>query len=131
MYSRLKFLGNTSKIDVGFAMELWHGDGNSLPPTFFSNFEGWIFKQDMISLMITTGSSNSQDLIRIVKQSGHDFSGKHSCDVYFMDFMRYLCLEVNILKRVVWFCEKALRIYYLILFESKGPWMLKTDSLIF
>ena len=61
----------------------------------------WIFKQDMISFMITTGSLNSHGMIRIVKQSGHDFSGKRSFDGYCMDFMWCLCLEVNIQQRVV------------------------------
>ena len=44
-----------------------------------------INSQDLISFMITTGSLNSQDTIRIFKQSRHDFSGKHSSDRYFMD----------------------------------------------
>ena len=91
----------------------------------------WIFKLDKISFMITAGSLNSQDMQNIVKQSGHDFSSKPSCDGYCMDTIWCLCLEANIQQRVVWFCQKALRIYYLILFECKGPWMLKTDSLIF
>ena len=43
--------------------------------------------QDMTSFMITTGSLNSQDMIRILKQSRHDFSGKHLCDGYCMDIM--------------------------------------------
>ena len=30
-----------------------------------------------------------------------------------------------------WFCKASLRICYVSLFECKGPWMLKTDSLIF
>ena len=30
-----------------------------------------------------------------------------------------------------WFCEAPLRICYVTLFECKGPWMMKTDSLIF
>ena len=43
--------------------------------------------QDMISFMVTTGSLNSQDIIRILKQSRHNFSGKHLCDGYYMDIM--------------------------------------------
>ena len=31
---------HTWNIAVGFAIKLWHGNGNFLPPTFFSNFEG-------------------------------------------------------------------------------------------
>ena len=48
---------------------------------------GSLNSQDIISFMITTGSSNSRDIIRILKQSGHDFSGKHLCDGYCMDIM--------------------------------------------
>ena len=45
---------------------------------------GSLNSQDMISFMITTGSLNNQDMIRILKQSGHDFSGKHLCDGYYV-----------------------------------------------
>ena len=41
----------------------------------------------MGSFMITTGFSNSQDMVRILKRSGHDFSGKHLCNGYCMDIM--------------------------------------------
>ena len=37
--------------------------------------------QDMISFIITTGPLNSQDIIRILKQSRHGFSGKHVMDI--------------------------------------------------
>ena len=53
-------------------------------------------KQDMISFMITTGSLNSQDMIRILKQWRHDFSGKHLRDRYCIDNMSCLCVEVKI-----------------------------------
>ena len=86
----------------------------------------WILSQDMISFMITTGCLNSPDMIRILKQSRHDFSGKHLCDGYCMDIMWCLCGGQN-----SWFCKASLRICYVSLFECKGPWMLKTDSLIF
>ena len=43
--------------------------------------------QDMITFMIATGSLNSHDMIRILKQSRHDFSGKHLCDGDCMDIM--------------------------------------------
>ena len=39
----------------------------------------------MISFMITTGSLNSQGMIKILKNSKHDFTGKHFCDEYCMD----------------------------------------------
>ena len=34
-----------------------------------------------------TQALNSLDMIRILKQSRPDFSGKHLCDGYFMDIM--------------------------------------------
>ena len=76
----------------------------------------------MIYFMITTGSLNSQDMIKILKQSRHDFSAKPLCGGYCMDIMRCLCEEVNILQKVGWFCERvSLRICCIILFEYKGP----------
>ena len=48
---------------------------------------GFLNTQDPISLMITTGFLNTQDMIRILKQSRHDFSGKHLCDGYCKDIM--------------------------------------------
>ena len=82
---------------------------------------GSLNSQDMISFVITTGSWKNQDTIRILKRLGHDFSGKHICDGYCVDITWCSCVEVN----------RALRICHIILFESKGPWMLKTDGLIF
>ena len=41
----------------------------------------------MITFMITAGSLSSQDMIRILKHSRHDFSGKHLCDGYCMDIV--------------------------------------------
>ena len=52
--------------------------------------------RDMISFMITTGSLNSQDMVRILKQWRHDFSDKHLCGGYCMDIMWCLCVEVKI-----------------------------------
>ena len=46
--------------------------------------------------MISAGSLNSQDMIRILKQSRHHFSGKHLYDRYCMDIMCCLCVEVKI-----------------------------------
>ena len=92
----------------------------------------YLNSRGMISCMITTGSLSSQDMIRILKQLGHDFSVKRLCCGCCVDTMWCLCLEVNIQQSVVWFCEKnSLRICYIILLEYKGPWMLKTDTLIF
>ena len=83
------------------------------------------------SFMITTGFLNSQDMIRIYKDSRHDFSGKHLCDGYCMDIVWYLCVKVKIQQRVIWFCIASIIICYIGSFECKGPWMLETDSLIF
>ena len=78
---------------------------------------------------VTIESLNRQGKVRILKQSGYDFSGKHLCDEYYMDIMWCLCVVVNIQQSVVWFCEKtSLRIFYVILFECKGSLMLKADS---
>ena len=71
--------------------------------------------------MITTGSLNSEDMIRILKQSRHDFSGKHLCDGYCMGIMCCLCVEVKIQSRVILFCKASLRISSVSLFEGKGP----------
>ena len=86
-----------------------------------------------------------------MKQSGHDFFhdyywilkqwgslngqgivSQRLYDGYYMDIMWCSYVEVDIQQKAVQFCEKAsLRISYIILFEWKRPWMLKTDSLIF
>ena len=42
---------------------------------------GSLNSQDIISFMNTTGSLNSPDMIRIRKQSRHDFSCKHVMDI--------------------------------------------------
>ena len=73
------------------------------------------------SFMITTGSLNNQDMTRILKQWRHDFSGKHLRERYCMDIIWCLCGGQN-----SWFCKAFLRICYVILFECKGLWMLKT-----
>ena len=85
----------------------------------------------IVSSMITTGSLNSQDMIRIFKQSRHDFSVKHLCDGAGKDIMWCLCVEVKIQQRVIWFYKASLRNCCVSFFECKGLWMLKTDSLIF
>ena len=57
---------------------------------------GSLNSQNMITFMITAGSLNIQDMIRILKQSKHDFSGKHLCHGYCKDIMWCLCVEVKI-----------------------------------
>ena len=61
------------------------GSLNSQDMISFMITIGSLNSQDMISFMITTGSLNSQDIIRILKQSRHDFIGKHLCDGYCMN----------------------------------------------
>ena len=78
----------------------------------------------MISFVISTGSLKNQDMTRILKQWRHDFSGKHLRDRYCMDII--WCLFGG---RISWFCKASLRICYVSLFGSKGPWMLKTYKL--
>ena len=58
----------------------------------------------MISFMITTRSLNSQDMIRILKQWRHNFSGKHLCGRYCMDIMMFMCWGQN-----SWFCKASLK----------------------
>ena len=82
---------------------------------------GSLNSQDMISFMIVTGSLNSQGMIRILKQWRHDFSGKRLCDGHCMNIMWYLCGGQN-----SWFYKASLRICYISLSECKGHWMLKT-----
>ena len=41
--------------------------------------------QGMNYFMITTGFLNSQDMMKILKQSRHDFSARHLCDGHCMD----------------------------------------------
>ena len=60
------------------------------------------------------------DYYWMLKQSRH---GKHLCDGYYVMFMYG--------GQNSWFCKASLRIFYVSLFECKGLWMLKTDSLIF
>ena len=67
--------------------------------------------------MITTGSLNSQGMIRIVKQSRHDFSGNYLCDGYCIGY--YVIFIYG--GQNSWFCKASLRIWYVNLFECKGP----------
>ena len=48
----------------------------------------------------------------IIKQSRHDFSGKHLCGGYCMDIMSCLCAEVKIQQKVIWLCKGSLRICF-------------------
>ena len=48
-----------------------------------------------------------------------------------MDVIWYLSVKIKSQQKVLWFCIASLRIYYVILFECEGPWMLIADSLIF
>ena len=58
-------------------------------------------------------------MIKILKQSVHDFSGKRLCDGH---CMKILCVEINIQQIVTWFRQKAsLTTCYIILLECKGP----------
>ena len=43
---------------------------------------GFLSSQGKIPFIIATGSLNSQDIIKILKQSGHDFSSKCLCNGY-------------------------------------------------
>ena len=47
---------------------------------------GSLNSQDMISFMITTGC-NSQNMIRILRHSGNDFSSKRLCERFCMEIL--------------------------------------------
>ena len=64
--------------------------------------------------MITTGSLNSQDMIRILNQWRHDFSDKHLWGGYCMDIVLFMSGGQN-----SWFCKTSSRICYINLFEYK------------
>ena len=46
-----------------------------------------INSQEKLSFVIADGSLNNQDMIKILKQSGHGLTGKCVCEGYFMDVM--------------------------------------------
>ena len=83
---------------------------------------GFLSSQDMISFMITTGSLNSQDMIKILKQSGHNFSGKCLCDGYCMEILCDVYVWRSIFNRRLYgfVTNVSLGICYIILFECKG-----------
>ena len=74
--------------------------GNLIFLAFRLFFTVWLcmvkLSQDMISFMITAGSLNSQDMIRIHKQWRHNFLGKYLCGGYCMHIMWSFCVEVKI-----------------------------------
>ena len=71
---------------------------------------------------VTTGSLNSQDMIKVLKQSGHDFSGKPLCDGHCTEILCDVYVEINIQQMVIRFYQKAsLRICYIILIDCKDP----------
>ena len=76
IWSNLIFLGHSLLFDW-----VWSKMSQATVTT------GSLRSQHMISFMITTRFLNSQDMVRILKLSGHDFSGKHLCNGYCMDIM--------------------------------------------
>ena len=82
----------------------------------------WILKrQGMIFFHDYYWILKQSEMTRILKHWRHDFSGKHLRGRYCMDIIWCLSGGQN-----WWFCKASLRICYLSLLESKGPWMLKT-----
>ena len=92
----------------------------------------WFFNISLGVVNVTIRSLDSQNMIRIPKQSGRDFS----VNGYVMDFVwKYYVIfmcggQYSTEGRMV-LGKASLRICHIILFECKGSWMLKTDSLIF
>ena len=84
---------------------------------------GYLNSQNIISFIITTGSLNSQNMIWILKQLKHNFPVKHLCwRILYGFYVRFMCGGQNL-----WLCKPSSRICYIILFECKGPWMLKNS----
>ena len=74
---------------------------------------------------VTVGSLKSQDMIKILKESGHDFSGKRLCGGYCTKILCDVFVRRSIFNIGSYgFVKKLLKV---ILFEFKGPWMLETD----
>ena len=69
---------------------------------------GSLHSQDIFLSWLLLDSLNSQDMIRILKQPIQDFPGKHLCDGYCMDIWWFLCVELKLQKRVMWFCIASL-----------------------
>ena len=68
---------------------------------------GSLKSQDMITFMIATGSLNSQDMISQV-------------NIYVMELYGYYVMFTPGGQNS-WFCKASLRIWYVSLFECKGP----------
>ena len=49
---------------------------------FRSFFNVWLGVVKLCQATVTIGSLKSQDMINMLKQSGHDFPGKHLCSGY-------------------------------------------------
>ena len=80
----------------------------------------WV-RSKLSQATVTIAYLKSQDMIKILKQSGHNFPGKRLCGGLYLDIIWCLCMEVNNQHRVIWFCEKAsLRICYIILCECRS-----------
>ena len=68
-------------------------------------------------------------MIKILKQSGHDFPGKRLCGGYYTQMLNGGYYGGQYSTQGHWFCVKAsIRICYIILCECRS---LKTDGLIF
>ena len=78
----------------------------------------WILKQSGHDFFHDYYWILKQDMIRILKQWRHDFSGKHLCDGYCVDIMWYLCVDVKVQRRVIQFCKASLRISYVLCFKN-------------
>ena len=73
-YQFLFELSHLRKFDIFRSFfNCWSGAAKIEPdPSYY-----YLNSHNMVSFMITTGSLNSQGIIRILKQSEHDFSGKY------------------------------------------------------
>ena len=132
-FAQWKGLISTWKFYLFFKKKIKMGQFDLFRP-FFTVWLGMIeIEQSHCNCSILKQSEHDffHDCYWNLKQSGHDFSGKHLRDGHCMSIMWCLSVEVKIQQRLLWFCKASLRICHVILFECKGPWTLKTDSLIF
>ena len=85
-------------------------------------FTLWLRAWSNWARLLLIGSLKSQDMIRILKQWRHEFSGKH---FYVMDIV-WILYDVYVWRSKFMVLWSFLRICYVSLLECKGPWMLKT-----
>ena len=60
----------------------------------------WVWSK-LSQATVTIAYLKSQDMVKTLKQSGHNFPGKRLCDELYLDIIWCLCMEVKIQHRVI------------------------------